>query len=152
MAEAITVRLRCGDPPGVWGSGNGGLYRVLDDRLEREVALKVLVEGRLGDEGARKRFIKEAKALSLVASRSSLGTGPVLHFVRMSHTITVRLTPELATWLKDASVKTGVAQGEIIREQLERARASSDVRSFMRLAGAMRGPRNLSSRKGFSPR
>ena len=76
----------------------------------------------------------------------------MLHFVRMGHTITVRLTPELATWLKDASVKTGVAQGEIIREQLERARASSDVRSFMRLAGAMRGPRNLSSRKGFSPR
>ncbi|MCH7748327.1 MAG: ribbon-helix-helix domain-containing protein [Acidobacteria bacterium] len=70
----------------------------------------------------------------------------------MGHTITVRLTPELATWLKDASVKTGVAQGDIIREQLERAKAGSDVRSFMRLAGAMRGPRNLSSRKGFSPR
>ena len=45
-----------------------------------------------------------------------------------------------------------VAQGEIIRKQLEKARASSDVRSFMRLAGAVRGPRNLSSRKGFSPR
>jgi hypothetical protein len=60
--------------------------------------------------------------------------------------------PELATWLKDASVKTGVAQGDIIREQLERAKTGSDVRSFMRLAGAMRGPRNLSSRKGFSLR
>ena len=70
----------------------------------------------------------------------------------MSHSITVRLPPELAIWLRDASVKTGVAQGEIVRKQLEEARASSDVRSFMRLAGAVRGPRNLSSRKGFSPR
>ena len=67
----------------------------------------------------------------------------------MSHSITVRLPPELATWLRDASVKTGVAQGEIIRKQLEKARASSDVRSFMRLAGAVRGPRNLSSKKGL---
>ena len=48
-------------------------------------------------------------------------------------------------------MKTGVAQGESIRKQLEEARASSDVRSFMRLAGAVRGPRNLSSSKGFSP-
>lgn len=30
----------------------------------------------------------------------------MLRFVRTGHTITVRLTPELATWLKDASVKT----------------------------------------------
>lgn len=67
----------------------------------------------------------------------------------MSHSITVRLPPELATWLRDASVKTGVAQGESIRKQLEKARASSDVRSFMRLAGAVRGPRNLSSKKGL---
>ena len=67
----------------------------------------------------------------------------------MSHSITVRLPPELATWLRDASVKTGVAQGESIRKQLEKARASSDVCSFMRLAGAVRGPRNLSSKKGL---
>jgi len=40
----------------------------------------------------------------------------MVHFVRVGHTITVRLTPELATWLKDVSVTTGVAQGEIIRE------------------------------------
>ena len=34
--------------------------------------------------------------------------------------MTVRLPPELATWLRDASVKTGVAQGEVIRKQLEK--------------------------------
>ena len=74
----------------------------------------------------------------------------VLQYRRMSHTITVRLTPELAAWLKHASATTGVSQGRIIREQLERARENGDSRQFMRLAGAVRGPRDLSIRKGFS--
>ena len=68
----------------------------------------------------------------------------------MSHTITVRLTPELAAWLKHVSATTGVSQGEIIREQLEKARENGDTRAFMRLAGSVHGPRDLSSRKGFS--
>jgi len=68
----------------------------------------------------------------------------------MSHTITVRLTPELAAWLKHASTTTGVSQGEIIREQLEKARENAENRAFMRLAGTVRGPRDLSSRKGFA--
>lgn len=68
----------------------------------------------------------------------------------MSHTITVRLTPELAAWLKETSARTGVPQGAIIREQLERARGDSDVPAFMKLAGAVSGARDLSARKGFS--
>ena len=68
----------------------------------------------------------------------------------MSHTITVRLTKELAAWLEHASAKTGIAQGKIVRDQLERARASSRQHAFMRLAGVMRGPKDLSTRKGFS--
>ena len=68
----------------------------------------------------------------------------------MGHTITVRLTHELATWLKETSVRTGVPQGAIIREQLERARGQGDGRAFMKLAGAVRGARDLSSRRGFS--
>ena len=67
----------------------------------------------------------------------------------MSHTLTVRLTPELAEWLKDTANRTGVPQGRIIREQLERAMAGTD-RPFMRLAGLVKGPRDLSARKGFS--
>jgi hypothetical protein len=67
----------------------------------------------------------------------------------MSHTITVRLTSELAEWLADAAKKSGVAQGRIIREQLERARAS-EKQPFLRLAGSVSGPPDLSSRKGFS--
>lgn len=67
----------------------------------------------------------------------------------MGHTITVRLTPELAEWLAVTARKTGVAQGKIIRDQLERARASGK-QPFLRLAGAVSGPRDLSSRRGFS--
>ena len=68
----------------------------------------------------------------------------------MGHTITVRLTPELAAWLKETSARTGVAQGAIIREQLESARRDSAPPAFMKLAGTVRGARDLSARKGFS--
>ena len=68
----------------------------------------------------------------------------------MGHTITVRLSKELATWLEQAAAETGVSQGKLVRDQLEKARASDSRRSFMRLAGAVRGPKNLSTRKGFS--
>lgn len=68
----------------------------------------------------------------------------------MSHTITVRLSKELAAWLEQTASRTGVPQGRIVREQLERARAGRGERSYMRLAGSVRGPRDLSARKGFS--
>lgn len=68
----------------------------------------------------------------------------------MGHTITVRLDDTLADWLEDTSRRTGRSQGEIIREQLERARGEKRQRRFMRLAGCIDGPRELSSRKGFS--
>ncbi len=67
----------------------------------------------------------------------------------MSHTITVRLTRELAEWLARTAKKTGMAQGKIIREQLERAR-NSERQRFLRLAGTVSGARDLSTRKGFS--
>jgi hypothetical protein len=67
----------------------------------------------------------------------------------MSHTITVRLDKDLAEWLEEQSRRTGVSQGKIIRDQLEQARARGG-QSFLRLAGAVRGARTLSRRKGFS--
>lgn len=68
----------------------------------------------------------------------------------MSQTITVRLTKALAAWLEETAKKTGLSQSQIIRDQLERSKAAASGKSFMRLAGAVRGPRDLSSRKGFS--
>jgi len=68
----------------------------------------------------------------------------------MSQTITVRLTKDLADWLEQTAAETGVSQGKLVRNQLERARAAASSQAFMRLAGAVRGPKDLSARKGFS--
>ncbi len=68
----------------------------------------------------------------------------------MGHTITVRLTRELSEWLEETAARTGISQGQLVREQIEKARAAAANRGFMKLAGAVRGPRDLSRRKGFS--
>jgi hypothetical protein len=52
----VVVRLGVG--------GMGEVYRAHDEKLDRDVALKVLPEGALTDESARSRFRKEAHALS----------------------------------------------------------------------------------------
>jgi hypothetical protein len=70
-------------------------------------------------------------------------------FKRMIKIITVRLPDDLAEWLSETSRRTGVPQGRIIREELEKARVS-EGRPFLRLAGAVAGPPNLSTRRGFS--
>ena len=47
------------------GSGGMGVvYLARDVRLDRQVAIKVLADGRVTDEGARTRFRREAQALS----------------------------------------------------------------------------------------
>jgi predicted transcriptional regulator len=68
----------------------------------------------------------------------------------VSHTITVRLDATLAEWLEETARRTGRSQGEIVREQLHRARSRKGERRFLRLAGCIDGVPGLSSRKGFS--
>jgi len=68
----------------------------------------------------------------------------------MRQTITIRLSKDLAAWLESTAGKGGVARGKLVRDQLEKARTSNGAQAFMLLAGAVRGPKNLSKRKGFS--
>jgi hypothetical protein len=70
----------------------------------------------------------------------------------VSNTITIRVPKGLADWLQQKSRRTGISQGQIVREQLERVRrGDKGTKKFMRLAGTVRGgPRDLSTKKGFA--
>lgn len=70
----------------------------------------------------------------------------------MSNTLSVRLPEDLAAWLKETAARTGQTQSEVIRLQLERARATSEERPWMALAGSVKGSRDLSMREGFGKR
>ena len=67
----------------------------------------------------------------------------------MGNTLSIRLPADLAKWLDETAKKTGVPKGRLIREELEKMR-SAESQPFMSLAGTISGPRDLSSRKGFS--
>ena len=68
----------------------------------------------------------------------------------MRQTITIRLDKDLAAWLENTAAKSGVSQGKLVRDQLEKARTNNGTQAFMRLAGTVRGSKKLSKRKGFS--
>ena len=70
--------------------GMGVVYRAHDERLDRDVAVKVLPEGTLADGGTRKRFRKEALALSKlnhpnVATVHDFDTQGGVDFLAMEH-------------------------------------------------------------------
>jgi predicted transcriptional regulator len=70
----------------------------------------------------------------------------------MSHTLTIRLDDDLAAWLEETARRRGTSQSRLVREQIELARAwgSTPSQAFMRWAGAVSGPADLSSCKGFT--
>ncbi len=68
----------------------------------------------------------------------------------MSNTLTIRLPEDMIAWLKETSRRTGIPVGRLIREQLESAKEHGGKERFMRHAGTMSGPPDLSSRKGYS--
>jgi hypothetical protein len=66
-----------------------------------------------------------------------------------STVLTVRLPVDLAEWLEKTARTTGIPKSKIVREQLEKARIPKE-KPFMHLIGAISGPPDLSSRKGYS--
>jgi len=70
----------------------------------------------------------------------------------MSNTLSIRLPKELSQWVKQTAESTGLTQGEVVRQQLEKARSTATNKPWMALAGKARGPRDLSTREGFGKR
>jgi len=68
----------------------------------------------------------------------------------MSNTLTIRLPDDLLQRLRDKARRTGLPMGQIARESLESALESEKKPVWMKYAGTMSGPKNLSSRKGYS--
>lgn len=65
--------------------------------------------------------------------------------------ITIKLPKPVANWLAKAAKKNGVAAEEIATRELERAKLYAE-KPFMRLAGMLDGPADLSGREGFGRR
>jgi hypothetical protein len=74
----------------------------------------------------------------------------VLHFCHMSNTLTIRLPEEMLEWLRETSRVSGIPVGRLVRDKLEAARKQTGEKRFMRHAGTITGPPDLSSRKGYS--
>jgi hypothetical protein len=73
----------------------------------------------------------------------------VLGLWQMSNRITIRIPDDLAQWLDETARKSGLPKGRIVRNELEKARKAGS-QPFLRLAGTVAGPANLSTRKSFS--
>jgi len=68
--------------------GMGEVYRAQDDRLEREVAIKVLPTELAEDPEALRRFEREAKALAALSHSNILSIYDVGHEDRVSYVVT----------------------------------------------------------------
>ena len=69
----------------------------------------------------------------------------------MSNTLTIRLPEELLTQLRRRARRMGLPVGRIVRQSIETTLAKDDNIRLLEFAGVIKGgPRDLSTRKGFS--
>ena len=67
----------------------------------------------------------------------------------MSKTLTIRLPDELQRRVREKARRTGIPIGRIVCDSLEKT-LDKDEPAWMKYAGTFSGPRDLSSRKGYS--
>src|SRR2546428_8097464 len=84
----------------IGAGGMGEVYLARDERLQRDVAIKILPAGMLADDTARTRFCKEALALSRlnhpnVATVHDFDTAVGVDFLVMEHINAVKLSEKL---------------------------------------------------------
>jgi predicted DNA-binding protein len=69
----------------------------------------------------------------------------------MSNTLTIRLPEDVLQRLREKSRRTGLPMGRVVRQAVEHALLQDEQPAWQRYVGVIKGgPRNLSSRKGFS--
>lgn len=100
--------------------GMGVVYRARDERLQREVALKLLPEGALADPAARREFLREAVAASRV---NHPGIGVVYEFATDGVTdfIVMELVPGESLEARLARGPLGEAEAASVGVQLAEA-------------------------------
>ncbi|OGD26005.1 MAG: hypothetical protein A2V57_10480 [Candidatus Aminicenantes bacterium RBG_19FT_COMBO_65_30] len=96
----------------IGAGGMGVVYRARDERLERDVALKILPAGALADEETRKRFRREAMALSKlnhpnIATIHDFDTEKDLDFLAMEFISGVTL--------KERSISGALPEAEVVQ-------------------------------------
>jgi serine/threonine protein kinase len=100
--------------------GMGEVYRAWDERLERDVAIKVLPEAVAGDPDRLARFEREARALAQLSHPSILSIfdfgkeGDMTYAVTElleGETLRERLAHEQLSWRRAVEIATAIADG-----------------------------------------
>ncbi len=128
----------------IGAGGMGVVYRARDERLDRDVALKVLPAGTVGDEVARKRLRKEALTLSQlnhpnIATVHDFDTQDGIDFLVMEFVSGVSLAQKLAAGALPE--KEVAALGIQIAEALEEAHAQGMIHRDLKPGNVMVTPK-----------
>jgi serine/threonine protein kinase/Tfp pilus assembly protein PilF len=130
----------------IGAGGMGVVYRARDERLERDVAIKVLPAGALADEEMRKRFRREAMALSKlnhpnIAIIHDFNTERDVDFLAMEYISGVTLREKsLSGALPEAEV---ISLGKQAAEALEAAHEQGIIHRDLKPGNIMVTPKGL---------
>ncbi len=128
----------------IGAGGMGVVYRARDERLDRDVALKVLPAGAVADDAARKRFRNEALTLSQlnhpnIATVHDFDTQDGIDFLVMERVAGVSLAQKLAAG--PLPEKEIVALGIQIAEPLEEAHGQGVIHRDLKPGNVMVTPK-----------